>query len=1782
MAEEQNQQNGHANIGAGDAPRDHRQRKGIAPPAIQNNNFEIKSGLISMIQGNKFHGLPMEDPLDHLDEFDRLCNLTKINGVSEDGFKLRLFPFSLGDKAHIWEKNLPHDSITTWDDCKKAFLSKFFSNARTARLKNEISGFSQKTSESFCEAWERFKGYTNQCPHHGFTKASLLSTLYRGVLPRIRMLLDTASNGNFQNKDVEEGWELVENLAQSDGNYNEDCDRTIRGTADSDDKHRKEIKALNDKLDRILLSQHKHVHFLVDDEHTNVANPQDQVYPPQQQQGQNKPFVPYNQGFVPKQQFQGNYQQPPPPGFAPQQNQGPAAPDAEMKQMVQQLLQGQASSSMEMAKKLSELHHKLDCSYNDLNAKVEALNTKVRYLEGQLASTSAPNVTGLPGKSIQNPKKYATAHAITICQDRELPTRPDPDFITEDSDVQEGEASTQVEVSVVEFNHSAGSRHLTQSISEEKAAIIEKMVKRFKPTPLPSRALPWTFRKAWMERYKSIAAKQLDEIEAVMPLMEVLNLIPDPHKDVRNLILERIKMYHDSDDESDATPSRAADKRIVQEKLEDPGSFTLPCSIGEFAFSDCLCDLGASVSLMPLSMARRLEFIQYKPCDLTLILADRSSRKPFGMLKDLPVMINGVEVPTDFVVLDMEVEHKDPLILGRPFLASAGAVIDVREGKISLNLGKHIKLQFGINKTPQGSTEDGRTSGNDRAISGEGYETKRVKELRKKSNKQNETIEKLAHTNEELRSKLNQMQKEAQPKGGINTIPRKEFTSRWSQDTDYPPEEKEAYFEERGIEYSAANLSREDAEYDDEATKSSRESFKFTEDCGISWSFSSEQRIQRRDKKTTRDPPLTPMSSMQETKRHGISSLPLDHHATPPSLDITSITRPCFLLHNQINSTPSFLNQRSLFLLLLDLDAITIPTPIKLDPIPLIHHNQQTHPHQSQAHDRFSLASSPPSRATTRSLLAISFKIVSHHQTLDFVIPQHQQRHSTPYHHRSLISRVQPSLDNTTVSSLPRAQVHSTAPLLPFKATLLRHYTPPLHLIITRSLESPPQLVSNPLVTRPRLLHSFIALTAISQHTRPCVVTRSRCFSTPLHRFIMSNYSGEFSMDPDYNVDEAESWSARPREQHVYQSFRDELERSTARHNQRRAEIARGKRAMSSRYELIDEDIETEYEPESWRRETKLLNKPDEVTVEEYIRFFEMNDFWGTRYPCYETLAQLGLLEDVQHLFEKCHLETPMSYPYPAYKEETIEFLSTLQVEMYEALTDFELDAMGLGFLTFLVNEQRYQLSIKKLEELFGFPSGKGTKPRFDREELKDLWATIGNNLPLNSARDSPPDEGKNVLRGDLNNAPPVMPLLMHLCGYRKWALTNGKKKVRGALWVGGVVTPILEACGVPLKEPGLAPRMMDLDHLRRCEFLEFDMAGDFHRYRFEHSSIRIANILLPCIDATRILEGRNIDFKPALEDLYFEGSPPTEEFSHTEGATTEDVDEMDDIDEAEFDTSMYHFSEHIPPTRESKSLSEAHRNNSKLQKWCKKQDKLLAKCLRAIKFLKDKLSCSSSTTAIPQGHLPQDMPSRRYDAPEPSRRRPEPRDRSGRLLQSRSLRDRGAGRSRRREVEFPQSGAGRHRADEVEYPPAGADTEQGGDLELLTSYLEEADLITTNHSTKRSSRSFKIPRDHSTPRSSIGHHHFTSPLDLFTPPGSRVSSDTTRSPHSTPRSSAFTFTARPLLDLITLPRGRVPPSHRSTAYSMTSFRAFFIPHSTRHSSTRKKRRLQLFTRPLT
>ena len=112
---------------------------------------------------------------------------------------------------------------------------------------------------------------------------------------------------------------------------------------------------------------------------------------------------------------------------------------------------------------------------------------------------------------------------------------------------------------------------------------------------------------------------------------------------------------------------------------------------------------------MPLSVAERLGFNMYKYCNISLILVDRSVKLPHVLLEDLPIKIGNVEVPADFVVLNTDEEPKHPLILGRPFLATAGAIIDVKQGKIDLNLAKNFEMKFDINDVMKKPTIEEQT-----------------------------------------------------------------------------------------------------------------------------------------------------------------------------------------------------------------------------------------------------------------------------------------------------------------------------------------------------------------------------------------------------------------------------------------------------------------------------------------------------------------------------------------------------------------------------------------------------------------------------------------------------------------------------------------------------------------------------------------------------------------------------------------------------------------------------------------------------------------------------------------------------------------------------------------------------------------------------------------------------------------------------------------------------------------------------------------------------------------
>ena len=125
--------------------------------------------------------------------------------------------------------------------------------------------------------------------------------------------------------------------------------------------------------------------------------------------------------------------------------------------------------------------------------------------------------------------------------------------------------------------------------------------------------------------------------------------------------------------------SAIATRSLIQKK-EDPGAFIIPCTVGSLRFAKALCDLGASINLMPLSIYKKLGLGNPKPTAMRLLMVDRTVR-PIGILHDVLVKVESFIFTTNFVILDCEVDFEVPIILGRPFLATGRALVDMEKGR---------------------------------------------------------------------------------------------------------------------------------------------------------------------------------------------------------------------------------------------------------------------------------------------------------------------------------------------------------------------------------------------------------------------------------------------------------------------------------------------------------------------------------------------------------------------------------------------------------------------------------------------------------------------------------------------------------------------------------------------------------------------------------------------------------------------------------------------------------------------------------------------------------------------------------------------------------------------------------------------------------------------------------------------------------------------------------------------------------------------------------------------
>ncbi|XP_075096437.1 uncharacterized protein LOC142174526 [Nicotiana tabacum] len=121
-------------------------------------------------------------------------------------------------------------------------------------------------------------------------------------------------------------------------------------------------------------------------------------------------------------------------------------------------------------------------------------------------------------------------------------------------------------------------------------------------------------------------------------------------------------------------------------KFEDPGAFTIPCSIESADFATALWDLGASINLMPYSVFKTLGIGQQRATSMRLQMVDRTMKRLLSIIDDVPVRVDKFILHVDFVILDCEVDYEVPFILGRPLLATGKALDDMEAVELTFRV----------------------------------------------------------------------------------------------------------------------------------------------------------------------------------------------------------------------------------------------------------------------------------------------------------------------------------------------------------------------------------------------------------------------------------------------------------------------------------------------------------------------------------------------------------------------------------------------------------------------------------------------------------------------------------------------------------------------------------------------------------------------------------------------------------------------------------------------------------------------------------------------------------------------------------------------------------------------------------------------------------------------------------------------------------------------------------------------------------------------------------------
>ncbi|XP_070015836.1 uncharacterized protein [Nicotiana sylvestris] len=349
-----------------------------------------------------------------------------------------------------------------------------------------------------------------------------------------------------------------------------------------------------------------------------------------------------------------------------------------------------------------------------INERVDTHDAAIKNIEVQLGQISMslnnrPQGT-LPADTQINPKDQGPKQlmAVSLRNGRDLDVEQErareniqaETFIPVPIELDESMILTKVTVQPAqeEKNIQQKTEKVAESVEEpvveiesdkEKSQVIGK---KRPPAPFPQRLAKYQKE----EQYKKFF-EMLKQIQVNIPLIEALKKMPGYAKMMKDLMSRKFD-FQDLATVTLTQTCSAVVTRPIAEKLSDPCSFTIPCTIGNFAFAKALCDLGASINLMPLAMYKRLGIGRARPTSMLLQLADRTVKRPFGILDDVLIQVGKFVFPVDFVILDCKVDEEIPIILGRPLFSTGRALIDCETGELKMRLNDE-EITFNVQKS---------------------------------------------------------------------------------------------------------------------------------------------------------------------------------------------------------------------------------------------------------------------------------------------------------------------------------------------------------------------------------------------------------------------------------------------------------------------------------------------------------------------------------------------------------------------------------------------------------------------------------------------------------------------------------------------------------------------------------------------------------------------------------------------------------------------------------------------------------------------------------------------------------------------------------------------------------------------------------------------------------------------------------------------------------------------------------------------------------------------------